>query len=388
MRKQLFKILVLAVPLFFGSRARAQTIVAVTGTITDPNGFMWTSATVQIYIVASGTPTFIPCVTGPCNIQNPTTIQTDPFTGQFRANLFANASILPVGSSYRFHVTSGNATIAPPIGTGSVSFDVSGISIVGPGTQDLSAVLSAAAPKLTNISSGGGGGGGGFANTALSNLVNPTAINQNLLPGLAGLFIGNSSNPFADVNTNAVDVFGTPGQGVQFQEGTLNPSDCSTTLTDAIGSDSVTHWLNFCSNALNGGVYSPVTTTLTSSGAPSGTGQVFQLDVDTTNGNFYFWNGSAWVQLGNAITIGCSIAAKSATYTLTVSDCIVNANGTFTVTVPHAISGKRWTVKNVGTGTITVVPDSGTLDGTANTTLAVQYAAIDLSCDGTNCWIY
>jgi hypothetical protein len=77
--------------------------------------------------------------------------------------------------------------------------------------------------------------------------------------------------------------------------------------------------------------------------------------------------------------------AKAANYTMTVQDGPVLASGTITVTLPAAASAVgRYTVKNVGTGTVTVAPAAGTIDGAANFTMVVQYSSVDFISDGTN----
>jgi hypothetical protein len=61
-----------------------------------------------------------------------------------------------------------------------------------------------------------------------------------------------------------------------------------------------------------------------------------------------------------------TITAKTSNYTLTSSDSLVTGSGTFTFTLPTAvgISGKTYTIKNVGSGTIFIATTSGqTIDG-------------------------
>jgi hypothetical protein len=81
-----------------------------------------------------------------------------------------------------------------------------------------------------------------------------------------------------------------------------------------------------------------------------------------------------------------SIRSVSATDAMSVADSIILANGTFTETLPSAASAvnRRYTVKNTGTGTITIAPASGTIDGAANVTLTVQYSSFDFVSDGTS----
>jgi hypothetical protein len=66
-------------------------------------------------------------------------------------------------------------------------------------------------------------------------------------------------------------------------------------------------------------------------------------------------------------------------------DEIVLASGTSTITLPTTpVAGRRYTIKNSGTGTITITSASGTIDGAANVTLTVQYSSFDFVSDGTS----
>lgn len=81
--------------------------------------------------------------------------------------------------------------------------------------------------------------------------------------------------------------------------------------------------------------------------------------------------------------------AKTANYTVTLDDCVVNCTtGSFTVTMPTAvgIAGRMFVIKNRGTGIITLAGNSGqTFDGAASPTLAADVSMTLLS-DGAN-WI-
>lgn len=76
--------------------------------------------------------------------------------------------------------------------------------------------------------------------------------------------------------------------------------------------------------------------------------------------------------------------------TLGDSNSVVNAtSGTFTVTLPTAvgIAGRVYTIKNSGTGTITVDgAGSETIDGALSAALLSRYSAITIQSDGAN-WI-
>lgn len=99
---------------------------------------------------------------------------------------------------------------------------------------------------------------------------------------------------------------------------------------------------------------------------------------------------------GDTITIssgasGTGIATTRAVSTsqdLPNTDEVVLASGTINLTLPAVGSyvSRRMTIKNIGTGSVTITPASGTLDGAASKTLNVQYSSVDLVTDGTNWW--
>ena len=66
---------------------------------------------------------------------------------------------------------------------------------------------------------------------------------------------------------------------------------------------------------------------------------------------------------------------------------LCNSASAFTVTLPAAASntGRRYHIKNINTGIITVDGDgSETIDGATTATLATQFEAITIMCDGSN----
>jgi hypothetical protein len=82
-----------------------------------------------------------------------------------------------------------------------------------------------------------------------------------------------------------------------------------------------------------------------------------------------------------------STATKSSAYTLTGTDTWVNVTGNTTITVPHAISGQRWDIFNSGAGTLTLICDSGTING--GTSLAVfSQTGKSVTTDGTSCFAH
>lgn len=79
---------------------------------------------------------------------------------------------------------------------------------------------------------------------------------------------------------------------------------------------------------------------------------------------------------------------KTGAYTASDADYVIDCtSGTFTVTLPASSgrTGRILIIKNSGAGTITVDGNaSETIDGAATYSLSVQYATVQIMCDGTN----
>lgn len=96
--------------------------------------------------------------------------------------------------------------------------------------------------------------------------------------------------------------------------------------------------------------------------------------------------------------LATNIVNKTTTYTATVNDYTILCNGTFTVTLPTATTflsgadpqgvkiGQVFTIKNIGTGTITV-SSAANIDGSTTFTIGAQYQSISVQWDGTQYWI-
>lgn len=83
-----------------------------------------------------------------------------------------------------------------------------------------------------------------------------------------------------------------------------------------------------------------------------------------------------------------SIRTVTAAYAANSSDDVLLCSSTtaFTVTLPAVASiplGRTFTIKNQNTGTVTVAPAAGTIDGAANVTLA-QWASVTVLSNGAN----
>lgn len=88
-----------------------------------------------------------------------------------------------------------------------------------------------------------------------------------------------------------------------------------------------------------------------------------------------------------------TLLSKAANYTVTTADgahCIVICTGTFTVTLYAASGneGRTVTVKNIGTGVITIDGNaSETIDGSLTATIAQRYQSLTVVSDGSNWYI-
>ena len=94
-----------------------------------------------------------------------------------------------------------------------------------------------------------------------------------------------------------------------------------------------------------------------------------------------------WVVVGNG-TLSDETVTKTTTYTATNADQTINCNGTFTLTLPTTLApGKKLTIKNVGTGVVTL-SSAVNIDGATTFTLTTQYQSVVVQWDGTQWWIY
>ncbi len=120
-------------------------------------------------------------------------------------------------------------------------------------------------------------------------------------------------------------------------------------------------------------------------------------DVFTAGNSSYKWTGTAWVsnnlgQIEAEDVVGLAdyvrnfpsqISTKTENYTLTAADTndLIQADGTFTITVPANTipAGTRVDVVNIGTGVITLAGDGLTIDSKYGfLTIPTQFAAATL----------
>ena len=97
--------------------------------------------------------------------------------------------------------------------------------------------------------------------------------------------------------------------------------------------------------------------------------------------------GAVFNKLVDRTNVLTAPLAKATTYTALVTDDLILCSSTFTLTLYTAVgnSGRQITIKNVGTGTITVDGNaSETIDGSLTAVISVQYVSITLLSDGSN----
>lgn len=107
-----------------------------------------------------------------------------------------------------------------------------------------------------------------------------------------------------------------------------------------------------------------------------------------SDGLLYSKNAAGVVaQVGSGGASTTVVTSVTAAHTA-VAGSVVLANGTFAVTLPAVASGAQVTIKNIGTGTITVTRDGVVLiDGATTAVLNIQDSAITVVSDGVGWWI-
>lgn len=86
-------------------------------------------------------------------------------------------------------------------------------------------------------------------------------------------------------------------------------------------------------------------------------------------------------------TIRHGVASVTSAYPVAVDISVVLASGTFTVTLPSAAAvGREITVKNTGTGSITVASAAGNVEGAATAVLPSLHSITAVS-DGGSWWV-
>ena len=212
-----------------------------------------------------------------------------------------------------------------------------------------------------------------------------------------------SANKLMVVSSAGNVGIGTTSPGVQLQVGTGTPIDADS-LIHAIGTRAVLTTQSTTNGnnagfrlytkdangiAKGGGLYYyPSTTAGMSSFSISCDDVNHHLNV-LANGNVGIGTTTPSSTLDLHGSLELNIVNKTADYTA-ASETIINCTAnTFTVTLPTAvgIDGRYYTIKNSGTGVITVATTSSqTIDGAATKSLPTQYDKVTVVSDGAN-WI-
>lgn len=99
---------------------------------------------------------------------------------------------------------------------------------------------------------------------------------------------------------------------------------------------------------------------------------------------YYYWNGSAWVQIAGGLVIDNS---KSASFTLTTADnnklFIINSASTVTVTVPTLTIGFNCQFIQTGAGVISLLASGTTLNSANGLTSRTTNSVIGLVMNST-----
>lgn len=101
--------------------------------------------------------------------------------------------------------------------------------------------------------------------------------------------------------------------------------------------------------------------------------------------------GLKWIPAGSGSGITrsvSSVAVNTNAGSTASTDYVYFVSGTTTITLPTAVgNSNRYTIKNVGSGVVTIATTSAqTIDGGTTASLIVQYTSIDLISNGSN-WL-
>ena len=118
--------------------------------------------------------------------------------------------------------------------------------------------------------------------------------------------------------------------------------------------------------------------------AANATGLLVYNTATTTNApnnvvlGYYYWNGSAWIQISG----GLVIESRSAGFSLSAADnnklFFINSASTVTVTVPSLPIGFSCQLIQVGAGTVTFAPSSTTLNSASGLSTRTTNSVIGL----------
>jgi hypothetical protein len=140
--------------LFLHATSANAQFTTVTATVTDSNGIPYAAGTVSAILTPSAPGGFMLSGNNYSGRVGPATLDS---TGTFIAN-FGDVTLISPSAQWLITIDSNQGGIAPPLGTGAQTFSVTSTGTVISGSSvNISAMLTAAAPKLTNFAGAGTG---------------------------------------------------------------------------------------------------------------------------------------------------------------------------------------------------------------------------------------
>ncbi len=258
--------------------------------------------------------------------------------------------------------------------------------------------------------------GGGFDQTRTSGDQGTLSITQNFVPtsGTAtyyGVTVQNTINQTGGANgqvtlfnnrptlTSAVNVTGfdynptvtsVSGTHLAYRSTSGNWAMQGSGTTFTLGGGATASQLRFLEPSGSGTNYSSFKAVAQSAdidySLPPTVGAAGTVLTDVAGNGVLTWaapsGGSGITRSINSVSGTTSAGAAAST------DYVYNCTSTFTLTLPTAVGNtNRYTIKNSGTGTITVnTTSSQTIDGSLTAVMSTQYSSIDVISNGTN-WL-
>lgn len=129
--------------------------------------------------------------------------------------------------------------------------------------------------------------------------------------------------------------------------------------------------------------------------APTNTKFWFHSELGKLFINYADSNSTQWVDTTRgqfspiSIDVTSDIRTINTSNNVLITDSFILANGTLTLTLPTAssVSGRQYKIKNIGTGDVTLLPQSGEkIDADSSTIIGEQYSALTLLSTGSG-WL-
>lgn len=137
-----------------------------------------------------------------------------------------------------------------------------------------------------------------------------------------------------------------------------------------------------------------LTTGFTIGGGAAGVDYALTFDGETNNGVVTWMEDEDWFLFGDAVKTDNGRYRKVTTYTDTcnvlVTDEVIvfNKATAFTATMPTAVVGQDFYLKNIGAGNVTLAfPGVDTVDEVDSDLIVTQYDALHLICRAANAWV-